>query len=94
MRRASLAVSIADLQESAPERAGLSAAVAIEDWDCLFQAVTARLTMTIGPLQIVPQRPEDSRQVVTVVLQCVEALGQLHAMLRNERERRDSIAAP
>ena len=87
MRQASLAVSTTDLQEGASERAGLPAAVALEDWDTLFLAVTTRLTMTIGPLQVVPHRPENISQVVTVVLQCVEALEQLHAMLKNERER-------
>ena len=33
------------------------------------------------------QWPENISQVGTVVLQCVEALEQLHAMLKNERER-------
>jgi hypothetical protein len=93
MRQASLAVSTTNLQESASEPAGLPAAVTIEDWDTLFQAVTTRLTMSIGPLQVVPYRPEDCSQIETVVLQCVEALEQLHAMLKNERERRDNAAA-
>ena len=62
----------------------------IEDWDTLFLAVTTRLTMAIGPLQAVAHRPEDSSEIVTVVSQCVEALDQLHAMLKDERERRDN----
>lgn len=62
-----------------------------DDWDALFRAVRARLEDAAGTL---PAAPEASDAVVLVqsnVLECVEALGQLHAMLEGERRQRERL---
>ena len=70
-----------------PGPAGQPAVVAIEDWDDLFLAVRTRLELTVGTLAATLPEGEGAVWIRTGVLECVEALGQLHDMLRHERER-------
>ncbi len=58
----------------------------IEDWDDLFDAVTARLRSVIAERHATSAEspsPEADRIRVNV-LECVEALDQLHAALKEE----------
>ena len=56
--------------------------IVIEDWDKLFHAVQIRLCSSIAPTD-----PLDDKTRLTV-LECVEALEQLHAALTLERQQR------
>ena len=58
--------------------------VAIEDWDDLFRAVTARLTLTFDK----PQASTVSARLREVALECVEALEQLRTTMTHELSRR------
>jgi len=58
-----------------------------EDWDALFLAVTARMRSTAQPAPI-PHASTEHKTCAAmrgVVLECVEALEQLHAALACER---------
>lgn len=60
--------------------------IVIEDWDDLFDAVTARLRSVIAERHATSAEspsPEADRIRVNV-LECVEALDQLHAALKEE----------
>lgn len=52
--------------------------LSIEDWDELFKAVQARL-------RLAAEAATDPTRLTTVVLECVDALGSLHASLRDQR---------
>lgn len=68
--------------------------LAIADWDLMFGAVRARLIHVAGErLGQGPDMPQQSAElsasgVQAVVLDCVRALDQLHAALREERSQR------
>ena len=69
-------------------------AVNTADWDSLFDAVSVRLIRTVGEdLQNPPNVPLHSAALTAsliqaVVLDCVGALDQLHAALKQERSQR------
>ena len=59
------------------------------DWDVLFRAVQDRLAQcAAAPLAKTPEltTPEPDQVIKTTVLQCVEAMQQLHAALMIERQ--------
>ena len=56
--------------------------IAIEDWNKLFQAVEARLRARVAADKLI----DDTIRVA--VLECVEALEQLHGALTLERQQR------
>ena len=70
----------------------VSLGVAIEDWDALFSAVIARLTL-IGQTQNArcaePPTANALELVRASVMECVQALDQLHATARQELVRRN-----
>lgn len=59
-----------------------------EDWDCLFEAVVARLRATTTPGRsgaAATAQPQDPvRRIQTTVSECVVALNRLHAMQPRE----------
>lgn len=66
--------------------------VAIEDWDALFSAVKARLTLIGQPQNAACAEPPTANALELVrasVLECVQALDQLHATARQELAGRD-----
>lgn len=69
---------------------GRSCEIANGDWDAMFRAVESRLRQTVGErlaLMAEPQPQDAAGRVQAVVLECVEALEQLHAALMLERDR-------
>ena len=74
-----------------PDPASHAADVAIDDWNDLFSAVRTRLELMAGTLPATAPGNDGVFRVRTGVLECVEALGQLHEMLGHERERRDRL---
>jgi hypothetical protein len=68
--------------------------IAIDDWNLMFEAVRTRLIHTVGAgLGKLPDVPLHSAElpaslVQAGVLECVQALDQLHAALELERRRR------
>lgn len=67
------------------------------DWDALFHAVEARLRDAVNePLaQRIKMLPPDAPELVqTIVLECVDALDQLHRALTHERQQRDQRTGP
>lgn len=72
--------------------AAVSPSVAIEDWDALFGAVKARLTLIGQPQDALGAEPPTAYALEAAraaVLECVQALDQLHATARQELARRD-----
>lgn len=69
------------------DAARLPASISIEDWNDLFSAVRTRLELAAGTLPARAQANDGVLRVRTGMLECVEALGQLHDMLGQERER-------
>lgn len=64
--------------------------IASGEWDDLFRAVEARLTLAVGKRQskATEQDVDDvAAHVQAIVLECVAALDQLHKMLECERDR-------
>lgn len=69
--------------------ANVSSDILIEDWDVLFRAVAARLSASVCErLAQSPELHHDLAQVRSVVLECVEAMNQLHRALTRERQQR------
>lgn len=69
---------------------GQSREIANDDWDAMFRAVESRLRQTVGErLAVVtgPQPQHAAGRVQAIVLECVEALEQLHTALMLERDR-------
>lgn len=68
--------------------------IAIEDWDALFCAIQAQLRQAVGEhLGVTPPTPSHSVEltatlVQAIVLDCVAAMDQLHAALKQERSQR------
>ena len=68
--------------------------IAVADWDVMFDAVRSRLMQSVGErLGELPDVPQHSAElsaslVQAVVLDCVSALDQLHAAVRQERSQR------
>lgn len=68
--------------------------IAIEDWDALFCAVQTQLKHAVGEqLGVLPRSPVRSIDmaatlVQAIVLDCVSAMEQLHAALKQERSQR------
>ncbi len=68
--------------------------IAVEDWDALFCAVQTQLKHAVGEqLGVLPQTSPRSIElaatlVQAVVLDCVGAMEQLHAALKQERSQR------
>ena len=56
--------------------------VSIEDWDSLLHAVKARLRLTVGE-SLTRQFNGEAAPVQASVLECIEALDQLHTTLSN-----------
>ena len=56
--------------------------ISIEDWDKLFQAVELRLCATVASADLLDDK------IRVTVLECVEALNQLHSALTHERQQR------
>ena len=68
----------------------------ITDWDLLFRAVMVRLMLSVGEKLAAPQRSQaggPAEMVQSIVLECVDALHQLHLALMRERAERDHPAA-
>lgn len=62
--------------------------IPIDDWDALFRSIQVRLTDVVGerPASALPPEAADTTgHIQVVVLDCVSALGQLHAALMRER---------
>lgn len=81
------AVSVPAAGASLP---GRSCEIANGDWDAMFRAVESRLRQTVGErlAVIAESQPQDAAgRVQAVVLECVEALEQLHTALMLERDR-------
>ena len=65
--------------------------VAMDDWDDLFRAVKVRLRQTVAERAGkagAPEMIETLSRIRAGVLECVEALDQLHSTLRHETDRR------
>ena len=76
--------------------AGTPDMTASEDWDLLFCAVKDRLRLTVGADALPASVPEQFgharvASVRVIVLECVQALDQLHAALLGERSRRRAL---
>lgn len=74
--------------------AGPSREIANDDWDAMFRAVESRLRQTVGERLAVlaESQPQDAAgRVQAIVLECVEALEQLHTALMRERDRRGQL---
>lgn len=72
--------------------ATVSPSVAIDDWDTLFTAVKDRLTLMGQPLDATGAEPPTANALELVragVLECVQALDQLHRTARDELAKRD-----
>lgn len=64
--------------------------IAREDWDLLFCAVRDRLRIAVGALPVCGVQPfalQSDASVRALVLDCVQALDQLHAALLSEGTR-------
>lgn len=62
--------------------------IPIDDWDALFRSIQVRLTDVVGdrPASAPPPQATDTTGHIQVaVLDCVSALGKLHAALARER---------
>ena len=62
--------------------------IPLDDWDALFRSIQVRLTDVVGdrPASAPPPQAADTTGHIQVaVLDCVSALGQLHAALARER---------
>ena len=62
--------------------------IPIDDWDALFRSIQVRLTKVVGelPAPALPLEAADTTgHIQAVVLDCVSAMGQLHAALARER---------
>lgn len=68
---------------SSEARPDVSSDVAIEDWDLLFRAVTARLTSIFDG----PEHAAGSARIRSNVLECVQALDQLRTTMTHELDR-------
>lgn len=80
-------VSLNELDSIAGDRQS-TCQIAIEDWDFLFSAVEQRLRDTVAQLDLAPTVPDaqnSASRIKAVVLDCVNALDQLHMALRQER---------
>ncbi|MDP3669927.1 MAG: GGDEF domain-containing protein [Telluria sp.] len=72
----------------------VSSDVAIGDWEELLSAVKSRLRSTVGELlAVLPehQLPDAAHRVQASVLECVNALDQLHLTLSHELARRQQL---
>lgn len=72
----------------------VSTDVAIGDWEELLSAVKSRLRRTVGELlAVLPdhQLPDAAHTVQASVLECVNALDQLHLTLSHELARRQQV---
>ena len=73
---------------------GLPTDVAFGDWDDLFRAVKARLTLIVGEQLAAPTEPqvlETAGRIRASVLECVAALDQLQTTLTHEFVRREQL---
>jgi hypothetical protein len=68
-----------------------AATASIDDCECLLVAVTARLRLAVAeaPMQLHHGR---GKTLPAIVLECVEALGQLHGVLHEVRVDRPAAA--
>ena len=67
--------------ENLPDTHGASL-IDVEDWDKLFQAIESRLSMAVA------RGSQSPDEIKATVLDCVEALDQLHQALTFERQQR------
>ncbi|MDQ3058301.1 MAG: hypothetical protein M3R45_02085 [Pseudomonadota bacterium] len=76
------------LSTFAPCEASQRVDIDVQDWDVMFCAVLERLRQSVGELPATPTMPpvpDSAGQVRAVVLECVDALSQLHAALKHDR---------
>lgn len=62
--------------------------IAVQDWDVMFCAVLDRLSHSVdelAPAQTVLPMPDPACQHQAVVLECVQALAQLHTALKHDQ---------
>ena len=79
---------------SSADLSGPSSDVAMGDWDDLLSTVKSRLRLTVGALLAeLPkdQVPDAAHRVQASVLECVNALDQLHLTLTHELDRRQRL---
>jgi hypothetical protein len=65
-----------------------NADVSLDDWNVMFDAVRARLTLVAHERTGGPSSALHAAPVGVAILECVAALDLLHAMLERERARR------
>jgi len=65
--------------------AAAAAAAVHQDWDALFNAVTARLRDIAGTVATLPDLADMPQQARSRVLECVDALEQLHVSLTQQQ---------
>lgn len=66
--------------------------IAVEDWDAMFGAVLERLRSSVDDVLItspVPLSPDAASLTQSIVLECAEALDQLHVALKHDRSRKN-----
>ncbi len=86
----------AGTQVGTPAQAGAPSGIPPEDWDVLFAAVKARLRDAVGHSLAeapAPQARDAAGQLQAILLECVEALDQLHATSLNELGRPGALVA-
>jgi hypothetical protein len=62
----------------------------IKDWDAMFRAVLERLRQAVGEVPVVMpglKVTDPAGLIPCTVMECVEALEQLHTVLKQERNR-------
>lgn len=95
-RQSSVQLPIVDACAAWPDAPSAREAppIPVEDWDALFAAVKERLALAVGLKRMPPAGPEAGdpvSRIRTEVLECVEALDQLHQLLGNERDCRQVL---
>jgi len=100
--------TLKDAPETAASGVGIASeeqhlTIAIDDWSALFHAVQTQLRIAVGDrLGVLPHMPGHSPElsatlVQAIVLNCVDALDQLHEALKQERSQRptaEGLLAP
>jgi hypothetical protein len=67
---------------AAPESRQATAAMSVDDWDVLFRAVRTRLRLTLSGVETL-HFDGSAAPLQSSVLECVDALDQLHMMLHH-----------
>lgn len=80
--------------ELAPIGAAAAGDLSVDEWDLLFDAVRERLRLSVGErptAQSGAQAHDPVDRIQASVLECVQALDQLHGLLRQRRGRRQQL---